>query len=309
MVEKNKKKILIATIIIALALNTCTFIAAYPQTFKPLSSTYAADFSAYYIGEWRLFHNPAQIYNSGDYIQGDIVILPKPQTFMYTPSFLIFFSPILTLSYQNALNIFDILQVLSVFALAFFVYKLVKDKKPVLGCVAAIVILLLPIPNLVDFQFSAFFQSYYWGYAMANAHVIQASLIVGALYFGVTKKPWISAFLVAVSSFDPRVTLLALPLLVWYNRGNLRKFIVGSIALITAFNLPFFFYYNIGASFVQSKVTGHIASLMYAYDWIPMVAAITLTIVEVVSIVESKKKLNFPKIRKKATSKTGTSKA
>ena len=61
-----------------------------------------------------------------------------------------------------------------VFALAFFVYKLVKDKNLVLGCIAAVIILLLPIPNLVDFQFSAFFPSYYWGYALANAHVIQA---------------------------------------------------------------------------------------------------------------------------------------
>ena len=78
-------------------------LSAYPRTFKALDANFAADFSAYYIGEWRLFHNPTTIYWSGDYLQGDYVIPPKPQTFMYTPSFLIFFAPFLAVDYQTAL--------------------------------------------------------------------------------------------------------------------------------------------------------------------------------------------------------------
>ncbi len=103
MLAQNRKKVLAIIIIIALALNIGTFIEAYPRTFKPLDATYAADFSAYYIGEWRLFHNPTSIYYSGDYLPGDYVITPKPQTFMYTPSFLVFFAPFLALDYQTHL--------------------------------------------------------------------------------------------------------------------------------------------------------------------------------------------------------------
>jgi hypothetical protein len=292
----NKKKILITIITIALALNTITFIKAYPQTSKPLSSTFAADFSAYYIGEWRFFHNPTQIYEAGNYLPGDYVIEPRPQSFMYTPSFLLFFAPFLALNYQNALNVFDILQFISVFALAFFVYKIVKDKNLFLACAAVVVVLLLPVPTSISLDPAAFFQGYYWGYALANAHIIQTSLAVGALYFGFTKKPWVSAFLLAVASFDPRVTLLALPLALWYNRQKLLKFAAAFVGFIAVLNLPFFFYYDIGFTFLQKRALGHIAVLMYAYDWVPVCAVLALTIVELITVISAKKWFNFPKL-------------
>jgi hypothetical protein len=297
---QNQKKILLTIVIVALALNACTFIAAYPRTFKALDATFAADFSAYYIGEWRLFHNPTAIYESGDYISGDYVILPKPQTFMYTPSFLVFFAPFLAVDYQTALNLFDIIQVISIFVLAFFVYKLLKDKDVALACIAAVIVLLLPIPNDLRFDAMAVFPSYYWGYALGNAHVIQTSLIVAALYFGLTKKPWLSSLFLAISSFDPRVTLLAIPVLLWYNRRNLRKFAVGSVAFIAAFNLPFFFYSNIGFTFLEKRVKGDVVSAMYAYDWLPLAAVATVTVVELVTIIAVKRGFSPSNIRKKA---------
>jgi hypothetical protein len=291
----NKKKVLAIVIIVALALNVATFITAYPRTFKPLDQTYAADFSAYYIGEWRLFHNPNAIYYSGDYLQGDYVIVPKPQTFMYTPSFLVFFAPFLVLDYQNALTIFNFLQLISIFALAFLLYRLLENKELLLGGVAAVLILLLPIPDLNHFGLMYLFQSYYWGYALANAHVIQTALIVGAIYFGYTKKPWLCAFVLAVSSFDPRVTLLALPLLVWYNRASLKKFIVGSIAFIAAFNVPFFFYSGIGFTFIEKRVSGSVVGSMYAYDWLPLAAVAALTVAEAVTMYAAKRGFNLHK--------------
>ena len=278
MQPRNKKLALISVIIIALALNTATFILAYPETFKPMSPVYAKDFSAYYIGEWRLLHNPYAIYIGGNQ-PGDYHIPPNVQTFKYTPSFLVFFAPFMTLSYQNALNVFDILQFVSVFALALFVYKIVKDKKPIWGGIAAFVVLI------------AFQPGYYWGYSQANAHIIQTSLLGGALYFGFSKKPWLSAFLFAVSVFDPRVALLALPLLLWYNKQKLWKFGVGATAFLAALNLPFFFYHNIGVNFLQTEVNSNIVSQVYSYDVIPIFAVAALTILEVVALVD--KKTNF----------------
>jgi hypothetical protein len=281
-VQSKSKKILILVIVIAIALNAFTFLAAYPETFKPMSPIYARDFSAYYIGEWRLFNNPTTIYIGGNQ-PGDYHISPNVQTFKYTPSFLIFFAPFMFLSYQAALNVFDILQFVSIFALGFFVYKIVKDKKILGAAISAFIILI------------AFQPGYYSGYAQANAHIIQTSLIVGALYFGFSKKPWLSALLFAVAAFDPRGALVALPLLFWYSRQEILKFGVGAIGFLAALNLPFFFYYNIGLNFLQTEVNGDIVSQIYSYDLIPIIAVATLTILETATIVEKRKNFRFPR--------------
>ncbi len=313
MLTKNKKTLIISVILIAVALNAITFCCAYPETFKPESPTLARDFSAYYIGEWRLFNNPTKIY-SGSPQPGDYQILPKPQTFKYTPSFLILFAPFLALSYQDALIAFDVVQLALIPALAFFVYKIVKDKNLAIAAIAAIIILIEPLPtppidqaalNLLHYRFfslnpQSFSPSYYVGYVLANAHILQTILLVGALYFGFAKKPWLSALLFAFGSFDPRASLLALPLLLWYNRQKILQFITGTVTFLLATNLPFFFYYNIGFTFLQTEVNGSIISQMYPYDWIPLYAVVTLTIIEIINTSNrnTKKPFRFPLTRK-----------
>jgi hypothetical protein len=301
---KNEK--LISVILIAVALNAFTFCVAFPETFKPESGTWARDFSAYYIGEWRLFHNPTTIYWGGAQ-PGDYQILPSPQTFKYTPSFLILFAPFLALSYRNALTVFDIIQVALLPALAFFVYKMVKDKNLVFAAVAAVIVLIEPLPtpplnqtalNLLQYRFfslnaQSFSPSYYIGYLLANAHVLQTCILVGALYFGFTKKPWISALLFAIGSFDPRGALLALPLLLWYNRKQIRPFIIGAASFLAITNLPFFFYHDIGLTFLRSETSGTIISQMYPYDWLPLYAVAALTIIEIINTGKNTKIQSF----------------
>jgi hypothetical protein len=258
-----------------------------------------------------LFHNPTKIYWGG--VQpGDYQILPAPQTFKYTPSFLILFAPFLSLSYQNALTAFDIVQLALIPALAFFVYKIVKDKNLVFAAIAAIIILIEPLPtppinqgalNLLQYRFfslnpQSFSPVYYAGYVLANAHILQTILLVGALYFGFTKRPWFSALLFAFGSFDPRAALLALPLLLWYNRKRILPFIAGAASFLAITNLPFFFYYNIGFSFLRSETSGSIISQMYPYDWLPIYAIVTLTILEIINAPETQKR-SFPLARKK----------
>jgi hypothetical protein len=288
------------------ALNAFTFCLAFPETFKPESGTWARDFSAYYIGEWRLFHNPTTIYWGGAQ-PGDYQILPSPQTFKYTPSFLILFAPFLALSYRNALTVFDIIQVALLPALAFFVYKIVKDKTLVFAAVVAVIVLIEPLPtpplnqtalNLLQYRFfslnaQSFSPSYYIGYLLANAHVLQTCILVGALYFGFTKKPWISALLFAIGSFDPRGALLALPLLLWYNRKQIRPFIIGAASFLAITNLPFFFYHDIGLTFLRSETSGTIISQMYPYDWLPLYAVAALTIIEIINTGKNTKIQNF----------------
>jgi hypothetical protein len=282
--QNPNKKILILIIVIALAFNAYTFVTAFQITTTDYSSQYARDFSAYYMGEWRLFHNPNQVYAPGIYQPGDYVIHPEAQIFKYAPSFLIFMAPILTLSYQDALRAFDVVQFLSVFALAFFVYKIANEKSIFLGALSAVVVLL---------AFAPLVPSYYWGYAQGNAHVLQNTLIVGALYFAFTKKPFASAFLLAVGAFDPRAMLFALPLLLWYNRGSLVKFAVGTVAFISVLNVPFFFYHNIAWTFMQTEGGADIVSQVYVYDLIAFFSIATLSIVEIINYFEPKFRLRL----------------
>jgi hypothetical protein len=299
------QKTIVYWIIVAVIINIIYFCVAYPETFKPEPGALARDFSAYYIGAWRLFHNPTQIY-SGMAQSGDYQIFPQAQTFKYTPSSLIFFTPFLLLSYPKALITFSFLQFAFLPLLAFFVYKLTKDKNPIVGSIVAVIILIEPFPvppiftsvgllnqNTFGLNIPSLPPSYFIGYAVVNAHILQTILLVGAFYFGSIKKPWLSAFLFAFSAFDPRAAVFALPLLLWYNRKNIVRFLSGSTIFLGVTNLPFFLYYNIGVVFLQTGMSGDIASQMYSYDWLPLYAVLALTVMEIIHY-GSAKTLNTP---------------
>jgi hypothetical protein len=297
----SNRQTIILLILIAVALNIISFCFAYPEISKPESAAFARDFSAYYTAEYRLLHNPTKIYLDGIQ-QGDYQILPQPQTFKYAPSFLILFAPFLTLNYLNALAVFDVIQLALIPALAFFAYKLVKDKNPILGGIAAFIILIQPLPipsvsqptasliNLWIFSVNSqsFAPSYYIGYVFVNAHILQTVLLFGALYLGFARKPWLSALLFAFGLFDPRTALFALPLLLWYNRQEIRKFITATITLVLATNLPFFFYSDIGSTFLRTEINVNVVLRWYAYDWIPIYGVVTLTIVEIITVILKK---------------------
>lgn len=313
----NKKTALISVILLSVVINFQIFCYAYPQTFEPQSPTLARDFSAYYIAAWRLLHNPTAVYSEGVQL-GDYQLQGQPQPFRYIPSFLILIVPFLTLSYQNALNAFDTMQFLSILALAFFVYKLIKNKPLIPASIVAEIVMVNPLlfplilsPSggygLTDFLhwriFSLHVQTispcYYCGYVLANAHILQNTLLVGALYFGFAKKPWLSALLFALGSFDPRASLFALPLLLWYNRQVIRKFIAGSATFFVAANLPFFFYYNVGFALLQTQCNVSVVSTFFLYDWIPLYSIAALTILEVITALCNRKiHFKFPLILK-----------
>lgn len=300
----TQKTAIILVILLAVLLNFSIFCFAYPQTYAPESPSLARDFSAYYIGAWRLLHSPTQVYN-GTVQQSDYEkIIGQSQPFKYTPSFLILFTPFLTLSYQNALNAFDTLQFLLILPLAYFVYKIVKDKNVFLASAVSVIVLVDPIlisPSagysitdflhyrLLSLHFQTFSPSYYCGYCLANAHILQTVLLVGAVYFGFAKKPWFSALLFAFGSFDPRAALFAVPLLLWYNRHSIRKFIGGSAVFLLATNLPLFIYNGIGFAFLKTETSASIVSQMFLYDWIPLYAIASLTTLEVITVLYNRR--------------------
>ena len=69
--SKLTKYLFFVGVVALILLNLYTFIAAFPETYTPSpgintsGTVLAKDFSAYYIGAWRLWNNPSQIYTLG----------------------------------------------------------------------------------------------------------------------------------------------------------------------------------------------------------------------------------------------------
>jgi hypothetical protein len=84
--------------------------------------------------------------------------------------------------------------------------------------------------------------------------------------------------------------LVAAPLLLWYNRASLPKFIGATALLLAVTNLPFFLYGGIGEAFLNSVFSGHVISQMYLYEYIPLYAIIALSILEFGTVIYNGKK-------------------
>lgn len=246
---------------------------------------WARDFSAYYQASWRLIHNPSTIYSSesqaGDYPVGGL-----SEVYKYTPSFLIMSMPFLLLGYQDALFLFNLLQLLLVFIMAFFVYVLIKKENLTVFTIISTIVLLQPLPFIIGDNQSSFrvggalYASYNLAWLNANAHVLQTVLIVGAIFFLVYNyRPFISASLFSFGCFDPRMGLLALPILLWYSLKikKSKRFIFYSVLFIIIENLPFFFYNNVGQSFLAANLNLNFGSRIYAYEWIPIYSILSLS--------------------------------
>jgi hypothetical protein len=146
MLRKIQRKHLFIVIIAALALNAISFLVAYPEITELEFETLARDFSAYYMGTWRLYNNPTQVYYDGS-LPNDYLIVGTPQPFKYTPSFLLLMTPFLGLNFMDALVLFNFLQFALMPLLAFFVYKLVKDRSFAVAAITAVIVLVSPIPT------------------------------------------------------------------------------------------------------------------------------------------------------------------
>src|SRR5271169_1090942 len=148
----DSRKVLIFAIMAGLILlNLVTFIAALPETQtidsgccgnRPL----AKDFSAFYVGAWRLLNDPSNVYTQGNVNDGGPVTPPQPEGYKYLPSFLVMVVPLLALGYQQALTAFDVFQFLLLPLIALLVYRLVGEKGLAVTVVVAVIALLQPSP-------------------------------------------------------------------------------------------------------------------------------------------------------------------
>jgi hypothetical protein len=268
-----------ALVVFLLALNLITMLIAYPETLKldsgccaPGSGPLARDFSAFYIGSWRLFHDPSQIYTKGSLPDGEPEIAPRPEQYKYLPSFLLLISPLLLLSYQSALSTFDVFQFLLLPLVALMLFRLTKESGILVSSLVAIAILLQPSP----FPNWGLSVSYYWQWAEAQPKVLLTFLIVLAFYLANTGHSKAGGVAFGLACFDPRFVVIAVPLFAAYTKASAQSawgcFFVTLVVSNLMMLLP-----GVGAGFLEMVLSVGLSTPLYYYSWIPLISIVSLT--------------------------------
>jgi hypothetical protein len=287
------KYLFVAGIVAVLLLNAYTFWVAYPETYTLTpginadGDILAKDFSAYYMGAWRLWNNPTHIYTFGALGGNEPSILPHPEAYKYLPSFLLVVSPLLTLDYQQALWAFDIIQFALLPFMAYMLYCLLGKKGLAVTFVVIVIALLQPFPTP---QWGASV-SYYWQWGEGQAKVLETFLLLLSLYLGFRKKPLLSGVALAFGFFDPRFGLLALPMFVYYNWGALRK-AFGSLGVMLVASNLMLLYPGLGGGFIGMVFGSGLMTPLYYYSLIPFFTMLALIVVNGKEFAEKIKPLN-----------------
>ncbi|MCL4429216.1 MAG: DUF2029 domain-containing protein [Chloroflexi bacterium] len=280
------KTIFIIAVAILIALNLYTFTVAYPETYTPSpgintsGSILAKDFSAYYVGAWRLWNNPSQIYHFGVLGGTEPVTPPHPEAYKYLPSFLLVVSPFLSLPYQQALLAFDIAQFLLIPLMAYMLYKLLGSKHLAVTFAVMAIALLLPFPT-TNWGLSP---SYYWQWGEGQAKVFLTFLLLLSFYLGSRGRPVLSGIALALGFFDVRFGLLAVPLFVMYNRKNLKAAAASTVAALALSNLMLL-YPGMGSGFVNMVFGSGLTTPLYYYALIPFLTLMALIAVNFKELV------------------------
>jgi hypothetical protein len=280
----GKKRVLAIVVAVLLVLNFITFVTAFPETMAVDSGccapneVLAKDFSAYYSGAWRLFHDPSQVYTHGSVNDGEYPVIPQPEGYKYLPSFLLMTSPLLLLPYQSALLAFDVLQFMLLPLIALLLYELIKERRLSVIIPAVVAVLLVPLPlPTPEWSISI---SYYWQWAEGQSKVLDTLLILSALYLAKSNRPRLAGVALAFAAFDPRFAVLALPLFVTYSdRKVVRRSLAVAALAFVFINLPLF-YPAMGLGFLEMVFTSGLPTPPYWYTFIPILALSTLMLID-----------------------------
>ena len=291
------KAIVLVAVGVLIILNLFTFIAAYPQTLTtanlsgdPVSPRpLAKDFCAYYVGVWRLFHNPSQVYTVGFVNDGEPPLYPHPELYKYLPSFLLIIAPLSMVSYQQGFFIFDVFQFLLLPLIAYMTYELVNKKGLAATLIVSVIVLLLPSP-LPNWGFSV---PYFWQWKEGQAKVFETLLLLLTFFLGSVGKPRLSGVALAFSFFDPRFALVALPLFVTYNKDKILASVTTLAGTLVVSNLMLL-YPGLGAGFLGMVFGSGLTTIFYPYALIPLLTVLSISVVNSKEIVAAFRALLSP---------------
>jgi hypothetical protein len=285
---KSKKLLFTLAAIIIIALNLYTFSAVYPTMTHTLNlggADLPRDFSVYYIAAWRMFHNPSQIFTTGTLADGEPTIYPYLTPYKYLPSFLVLISPLVSLSHYQAFWVFDGIQFLMLPLIALLLYKLLENKNPAIVFLILVAVLLLPYPM----PGRGLSVSYFMSWAEGQAKILLSFLLLGSFYLGYKGKAALSGVVFALGAFDPRFTLMALPLFLFYNKGKLKNAIAPMVLVLVATNLVIL-YPGVAQGFIGMVFGSGTTTPLYTPAWIPTIMLVCLVAVNSKQMAEELKK-------------------
>ena len=284
---KSKKLLFALAVIIIMGLNFYTFSVAYPTMNRPLNlggSDLPRDFSVYYIAAWRMFHNPSQIFTVGNLPDGEPAIYPSLTPYKYLPSFLVLISPLVNLSYYQAFWVFDAFQFALLPLMAFMLYTLLEKKNSAIAFLILVLVLLLPYPM----PGRGLSVSYFMSWAEGQAKIFLSFLLLVSFYLGYKGRAALSGIVFALGAFDPRFTVLALPLFLFYNKSNLKKALIPfTIALVTLNSVVF--YPGVAHGFIAMVFGSGTTTPFYTPTWIPLIMLVSLIAVNARQMFETLK--------------------
>jgi hypothetical protein len=271
------RKALLALVSALLVLNLFTFLPAYSQVSTIDSGCcsnhpLAKDFSAFYIGAWRLFHDPTQIYTHGNVSDGEPPIYPQPEQYKYLPSFLLIVSPFLLISYPQALDLFDIIQFMLLPIIGVMVYSLTKEKGWAITIIAETLTLLLP----AAFPGWGFSVGYFWQWNEGQSKVLETLLLTASFYLGTKGKTVSSGVLLGLAFFDPRFAIVSIPLFLAYNAARTASAVKSVVATLVFSNLALL-YPGVGLGFLEMVLSTGVGTALYPYAIIPLAEVVFLT--------------------------------
>ena len=298
---------LLATVLIIL--NGLTLLSALPYTSGTQifcdshgCITVARDFSAYYEAGYRFISNPTQVYHEGN-LSNDYPILPNPQNFRYSPFFLpLFIVPlVIFFDYPNALLVFDMLQFMLLPLIAYLLFKIMREisgkddflENRVFAFFSLTLLFALLQPLVPSISNLTFWSWSYWRlWEQGEARVLQTMFLVLTFYL-ILKDSRHSGTPFVLSSFDPRMSIISLPLIFFLclKRRNLRKFALSSIISFVLIYAPTLLYANLASQFYNSIFVNDFA--IYSYEWIPVLTVVSLTVtmisLDLMSRIEDRK--------------------
>ncbi len=178
-------------------------------------------------------------------------------------------------SYGQAIFAFDFEQFCLLAMIAFLIWKIIDPKNLSQGLLTFAVLGVTiaepwPWPSL----------DYYLQWFQGESKVLQLTLILLAIYLVKNQKLSSGIFVLALSSFDPRFTLEALPLFLYFYLKNqndrLKSFAVG-VALVSVMLLvPFMLYGNLLVTYLTFKQYDIL--VFYPYEWIAFFSVLSLSV-------------------------------
>jgi hypothetical protein len=232
-----------------------------------------------------MFHNPSQIFTTGPLADGEPAIYPSLTPYKYLPSFLVLISPLVNLSYYQAFWVFDAFQFALLPLIAFLLYRLLEKKNPSVAFLILVAVLLLPYPM----HGRGLSVSYFMSWAEGQAKIFLSFLLLLSFYLGYKGRASLSGVAFALGAFDPRFAVLALPLFLFYNKGNLRKAVIPLAVTLIVTNLAVL-YPGVAQGFLSMVFLSGTTTPLYTPAWIPTITIVALIAVNAMAMLDELKK-------------------